>query len=109
MVLVFDCYSLQEGSIYASRVALVPFSPLSFSLFQRQMLAEGVEIVTSTVGRLMDMIESRALCLDHVRFFVLDEADRLLDTGNRDSIRKVFRMIPKMGGGRKDRRLQVMA
>lgn len=74
---------------------------------QRQVLAQGVEIVTGTIGRLEDMIESGAVSFEHVRFFVLDEADRLLDTGNRSSIRQMFKRIPKMGGGRKDRRLQV--
>ena len=39
-------------------------------------LAEGVDIVTGTPGRVMDLVESGKLPLDAVRFFVLDEADR---------------------------------
>ena len=41
-------------------------------------LREGVEIVTGTPGRIMDFVESGKLPLDQIKFFILDEADRLL-------------------------------
>ena len=46
-----------------------------------------------------------SLCVQ-VRFFVLDEADRLLDTGNQDTIMQIFRRFPKTGAGAN--RLQVL-
>ena len=51
-------------------------------------------------------MESGKLSTDAVRFFVLDEADRLLDTGNFDTIMKLFGRFPKAGSG--ESRLQVL-
>ena len=69
-------------------------------------LKEGVDIVTGTPGRIMDLVEGGKLSLASVRFFVLDEADRLLDTGNSDTIMKLFNRFPKSGTG--TARLQVL-
>ncbi|KFM27783.1 ATP-dependent RNA helicase DDX1 [Auxenochlorella protothecoides] len=80
-------------------------------------LAEGADIVTGTPGRVMEFVESGKLVLDGIKFFVLDEAgkdlerpclvpDRLLDTGNQEAIRKLFRRFPKAGAG--VARLQVL-
>ena len=43
----------------------------------------------------MDLIESGKLATEGIKFFVLDEADRLLDTGNLDTILKMFARFPK--------------
>ncbi len=47
----------------------------------------------------MDFVESGKLVLTGVKFFVLDEADRLLDTGNQDTIMKLFGRFPIAGKG----------
>lgn len=52
----------------------------------------------------MDLIESGKLATDAIQFFVLDEADRLLDTGNLDTILKMYSRFPKGNGAA---RLQV--
>lgn len=65
----------------------------------------GCDIVVGTTGKLMDMIKRGLLNMDRVRFFILDEADRLLETGNRDDIMALYQRLPKGGVG--DRRLQV--
>ncbi len=57
---------------------------------QQQELADGPEIIVATPGRLMDFMERRDLHLNHVRFIVLDEVDRMLDIGFRDDIRKIL-------------------
>mmetsp|Transcript_17548 Transcript_17548/g.49369 ORF Transcript_17548/g.49369 Transcript_17548/m.49369 type:complete len:720 (+) Transcript_17548:28-2187(+) len=51
-------------------------------------LKEGADIVTGTPGRVVDLVQSGSLDVSAVRFYVLDEADRLLDTGNFASIMK---------------------
>lgn len=56
-------------------------------------------------GRIMDFVESGKLVLSGVKFFVLDEADRLLDTGNQGTIMKLYNRFPKAGHG--TQRLQV--
>ena len=48
---------------------------------QVNALLRGVEIVTATPGRLLDLMNQGRLRLDSVEFFVLDEADRMLDMG----------------------------
>ena len=53
----------------------------------------------------MDFIESGKLATDSVKFFVLDEADRLLDPSNQDVILKMFSKFPKAATG--TQRLQV--
>jgi ATP-dependent RNA helicase DDX1 len=73
---------------------------------QERSLSHGTDIVTGTPGRVIDMLESGKLDVSGVQFFVLDEADRLLDTGNFESIMKVFNRLPKTGLGQK--RLQVL-
>lgn len=73
---------------------------------QVRSLKEGVDIVVGTPGRVIDLMERGELSVDKVKFFVLDEADRLLDTGNRDDITKLFRRLPKSGAGAA--RLQVL-
>jgi ATP-dependent RNA helicase RhlE len=55
----------------------------------------GVDIVVATPGRLVDLIERRALRLEKVKYFVLDEVDQMLDLGFINSIRKIARLLPK--------------
>jgi len=55
----------------------------------------GVDVIVATPGRLVDLIERRVLRLERVSFFVLDEADRMLDLGFVHAIRKITRLLPK--------------
>jgi ATP-dependent RNA helicase DDX1 len=73
---------------------------------QVKALKDGVDLVVGTPGRVIDLMERGELAVDQVKFFVLDEADRLLDTGNREAIMKLFRKLPKSGAGAA--RLQVL-
>lgn len=58
-------------------------------------LQEGVHIVVGTPGRVSDMITRRALRLNHVALFVLDEADEMLSRGFKDQIYDVFKFLPE--------------
>eukprot|EP01025_Chloroclados_australasicus_P054950 TRINITY_DN6577_c0_g1_i1.p1 TRINITY_DN6577_c0_g1~~TRINITY_DN6577_c0_g1_i1.p1 ORF type:complete len:753 (-),score=102.41 TRINITY_DN6577_c0_g1_i1:390-2648(-) len=73
---------------------------------QMRSLREGCDIVVGTPGRIIDLVRSGKMQIGNVRFFVLDEADRLLDTGNFDIIMEIFRRLPKSGRGAQ--RLQVL-
>lgn len=59
-------------------------------------LQSGVDIVVGTPGRLEDLISTGQLSLTQVRFFVLDEADGLLQQGYGDLINRVHGQIPKI-------------
>lgn len=61
---------------------------------QIEQIRRGVDIVIATPGRLLDVVEHRALNLSHIHTFVLDEADRMLDMGFLPSIRQVVKLIP---------------
>lgn len=58
-------------------------------------LNEGVSILTGTPGRVYDHISHGTLKTQNIRFLVLDEADRMLDMGFIDQIRRIIRALPK--------------
>lgn len=62
---------------------------------QTQALARGVDILVATPGRLLDLIGQGFITLEHIEYFVLDEADRMLDMGFIHDIRKVIAKLPK--------------
>jgi len=59
-----------------------------------RILQEGVHIVVGTPGRVFDMINRRALRMESVLLFVLDEADEMLSRGFKDQIYEVFKFLP---------------
>ncbi|MEK6845113.1 MAG: DEAD/DEAH box helicase, partial [Nanoarchaeota archaeon] len=61
---------------------------------QVNALNRGVDILVATPGRLLDLMNQRHIHLDRVEFFVLDEADRMLDMGFINDIRKVIQRLP---------------
>jgi ATP-dependent RNA helicase RhlE len=62
---------------------------------QIRAVARGVEVLVATPGRLLDLVNNRALRIDQVEVLVLDEADRMLDMGFIHDIRKIVAMLPK--------------
>jgi len=58
-------------------------------------LQAGVHIVVGTPGRVFDMINRRALRLDSIRQFFLDEADEMLSRGFKDQIYDIFKFLPE--------------
>lgn len=56
-------------------------------------LEMGVHVVVGTPGRVFDMISRKALRTDHIKIFVLDEADEMLSRGFKDQIYDVFRTL----------------
>ncbi|MBI4147798.1 DEAD/DEAH box helicase [Candidatus Woesearchaeota archaeon] len=62
---------------------------------QIDSLRRGVDILIATPGRFLDLMERRAVDLSHVTFAVLDEADRMLDMGFIDDVRRIISTLPK--------------
>ena len=62
---------------------------------QTAALHRGVDIVVATPGRLIDLINQGHVDLHSVEVFVLDEADRMLDMGFIDDIRKILSYVPE--------------
>ncbi len=60
-----------------------------------QALNKGVSIVTGTPGRVYDHISHGNLKTKHLRFLVLDEADRMLDMGFLDQVERIIKTLPR--------------
>src|ERR1700744_3663912 len=58
-------------------------------------LRRGVQIVVATPGRLIDLIERKAINLEQIRYVVLDEADEMLNMGFQDDIEFILQNTPK--------------
>jgi ATP-dependent RNA helicase RhlE len=62
---------------------------------QIQVLARGVDVLVATPGRLLDLMQQRAVSLSDVNLLVLDEADRMLDLGFVNDVMRIAAAIPK--------------
>ena len=61
---------------------------------QVQSLSQGVDILVATPGRVLDLLNQRRLTLADIKFFVLDEADRMLDMGFIHDIKRIIAKLP---------------
>lgn len=62
---------------------------------QVEKLKRGVHILVATPGRLLDLIDQGYIHLNDIKLFVLDEADRMLDMGFINDIRKLLKLLPE--------------
>jgi ATP-dependent RNA helicase RhlE len=62
---------------------------------QIHKLGRGIDLLVATPGRLIDLLDRRAVRLDTTRFLVLDEADQMLDLGFIHALRKISSLLPK--------------
>jgi ATP-dependent RNA helicase RhlE len=74
---------------YGLLIGGVPQNP------QVAVLHQGVDILIATPGRLLDLVYQGIADIGRVEIFVLDEADRMLDMGFVDDVRRVIDIIPK--------------
>ena len=77
--------NLQNAVIFGG----VPQNP------QVRQLQKGVDILVATPGRLLDLINQKHISLNDIKYFVLDEADRMLDMGFIHDINKLLKLLPK--------------
>jgi ATP-dependent RNA helicase RhlE len=62
---------------------------------QTERMSRGVDVLIATPGRLMDLIERRAIDLSATTYLVLDEADQMLDIGFIHTLRRIAKMLPR--------------
>ena len=62
---------------------------------QVQAIRGGLDILVATPGRLLDLMQQRILHLKDIQYFILDEADRMLDMGFVQDVRKVISVLPE--------------
>jgi ATP-dependent RNA helicase RhlE len=61
---------------------------------QVNSLKKGVDIIVATPGRLLDLMQQGFISLDKIKYFVLDEADRMLDMGFIQDVKRVIAKLP---------------
>jgi len=61
---------------------------------QVKRLDAGVDVLIATPGRLLDLINQGYVTLNDVKYFILDEADRMLDMGFINDIKKIIKILP---------------
>lgn len=62
---------------------------------QVRQLERGVDVLVATPGRLLDLVDSRALTLGFAEIFVLDEADQMLDLGFIHALKRIVPLLPR--------------
>ncbi len=62
---------------------------------QVERLQRGIDVLIATPGRLLDLMQQGHVHLNEIQFFVLDEADRMLDMGFVNDVKKVIAKLPK--------------
>ena len=65
------------------------------SINPQMMGMQGVDILVATPGRLLELIENKALSLSEVQVLVIDEADKMLNLGFREEMKQIFKLLPK--------------
>ena len=86
--------SFREFAQYVKIKTTVIYGGVSMNP-QIQRLQRGVDIIIATPGRLLDLYQQGFVDLSRIAFLVLDEADRMLDMGFIDDIRKIIDLLPK--------------
>ncbi|MCZ4352436.1 DEAD/DEAH box helicase [Roseovarius aestuarii] len=89
------------GQIKDTLMPLVKDTPMKIGVVvggasinpQIKRLEKGTHILVATPGRLLDLIDRRAIRLDATRFLVLDEADQMLDMGFIHALRKISALV----------------
>ena len=61
---------------------------------QKDRIKKGVDILVATPGRLLDLVNQKIINLSKVEYFVLDEADRMLDMGFIHDVKKIISKLP---------------
>jgi ATP-dependent RNA helicase RhlE len=78
---------------YLDLKCLVVFGGVS-QFNQVNALRRGVDILVATPGRLLDLVNQRHISLHDIKFFVLDEADRMLDMGFVHDVKRIIAKLP---------------
>lgn len=85
----FEAYGKNTGLRHA-----VIFGGVS-QFHQTNQLKRGVDILIATPGRLLDLMNQKLISIQHIKMFVLDEADRMLDMGFIHDVKRVIAHLPE--------------
>lgn len=92
--------ALQVGEVFKAFSNALPNRIKTLAVFggvsiNPQMIQmQGVEVLIATPGRLLDLIDSKAVYLSEVGILVLDEADKMLNMGFKEEMSEIFKLLP---------------
>jgi superfamily II DNA/RNA helicase len=94
--------TLQAAEAFDTFSAFLPKKPKIVSVIggesignQLYAIQQGCDILVATSGRLLDVVKKKQMNLSHLEFFVLDEADKMLDLGFAEELELILQEIPK--------------
>ena len=86
--------TLEELNVYTNNRVLGVYGGTNINT-QKQQIAEGIDILVATPGRLYDLALSRVLQLKSIQKLVIDEVDVMLDLGFRHQLINIFDFIAR--------------
>ena len=86
--------TLEELNVYTNNRVLGVYGGTNINT-QKQQIAEGIDILVATPGRLYDLALSRVLQLKNIQKLVIDEVDVMLDLGFRHQLINIFDLLPE--------------
>ena len=93
--------AMQVSEVFITFGAAMDERPKTLAVFggvsiNPQMMAlQGVNILVATPGRLLELVDSKAVHLAEIETLVLDEADKMLNMGFREEMSLIFKLLPK--------------
>jgi ATP-dependent RNA helicase RhlE len=93
--------AMQVSEVFITFGAALPQRVKTLAVFggvsiNPQMMAlQGVNVLVATPGRLLELVESKAVHLSEIETLVLDEADKMLNMGFREEMSLIFKLLPK--------------
>jgi len=93
--------AMQVSEVFITFGAAMPERVKTLAVFggvsiNPQMMAlQGVNVLVATPGRLLELIESKAVHLSDIETLVLDEADKMLNLGFREEMSLIFKLLPR--------------
>ena len=79
---------------YCGLRSLAVYGGMDYDRQKREVLAQPVDLLVATPGRLLDFVKSRVINLSNVDTLVIDEADRMLDMGFIPDVRRIMSYLP---------------
>ncbi|HEY5507246.1 MAG TPA: DEAD/DEAH box helicase [Paludibacter sp.] len=93
--------AMQVSEVFITFGAVLPDRVKTMAIFggvsiNPQMMAlQGVNVLVATPGRLLELVESKAVHLSEIETLVLDEADKMLNLGFREEMSLIFKLLPR--------------
>ena len=79
---------------YSGLRSLAVYGGMDYDRQRKEVLAQPVDLLVATPGRLLDFVKSHVINLSHVDTLVIDEADRMLDMGFIPDVRRIMSYLP---------------